>query len=291
MCPTCNKEIIYSSKYSHRNAKQKNSNCKSCGLKKSITPERRIKMSERVSGNKNPMFGRSKEDNPFYGKKHTEDTINKMKLVDRSYTKTEEFKEKMRSVTSGKNNGMYGKNFYEIWVEKYGVKVAEQKMISFKEKQSKNNRGSKNNMYGKPSPIGSGNGWSGWYNGWYFRSLKELTYMIKVIERFNLKWDDGEKKKYSIKYENHNGESRTYRPDFFIGDKYLVEIKPKSLHSSSDVCNKMSAALKFCEKNDYVYKLRDIEKLNFNDITHLFKTKQIKFIDRYEKKMLKLLND
>jgi hypothetical protein len=47
------------------------------------------------------------------------------------------------------------------------------------------NSGSKNKMYGKPSPQGSGNGWSGWYKGWYFRSLIELSYMVNVIEK---KW-------------------------------------------------------------------------------------------------------
>jgi len=51
-------------------------------------------------------------------------------------------------------------------------------------------------MYGKPAPIGSGNGWSGWYKGWYFRSLLELSFMINVIERFKMSWQNAETKKH-----------------------------------------------------------------------------------------------
>ena len=40
-------------------------------------------------------------------------------------------------------------------------------------------------MYGRFSPRGSGNGWSGWYKEWYFRSLLELSYMINET-KFNM---------------------------------------------------------------------------------------------------------
>ena len=81
-------------------------------------------------------------------------------------------------------------------------------------------------MYGKPSPQGSGNGWSGWYKGWYFRSLLELSYMILVIERFNISWSNGEKIK--ITYKNFSGINRNYFPDFLLNNKYIIEIKPKN---------------------------------------------------------------
>lgn len=39
-----------------------------------LTEEERLIMSERVSGDKNPMYGMTGELNPFYGKKHSEET-------------------------------------------------------------------------------------------------------------------------------------------------------------------------------------------------------------------------
>lgn len=49
------------------------SNCRK-GKKQSLTKEQREKKSIMMSGNKNPMFGRNKEKNPFFGKKHTDKT-------------------------------------------------------------------------------------------------------------------------------------------------------------------------------------------------------------------------
>lgn len=93
---------------------------------------------------------------------------------------------------------MFGKTFYDIWVEKYGLEIANQKLIEFKNNRSKSSTGEKNPMFGKTSPTGSGNGWSGWYKDWYFRSINELSFMINVIERFKFTWVSGEKLKYKI---------------------------------------------------------------------------------------------
>lgn len=48
------------------------------GERKYLTEASRKKMSENFSGNKNPMFGKTKELNPFYGKNHSVET--KLKL-------------------------------------------------------------------------------------------------------------------------------------------------------------------------------------------------------------------
>ncbi len=58
-------------------------------------------------------------------------------------------------------------------------------MTVLKEKHRQNAIGEGNNMYGRPSPQGSGNGWSGWYKERYFRSLRELMFLI-YAERFGL---------------------------------------------------------------------------------------------------------
>jgi len=52
---------------------------------------------------------RIREKNNFFGKKHSKETIEKLKNSDKKYTKTPEYKENMSKATSGPKNGMYGK--------------------------------------------------------------------------------------------------------------------------------------------------------------------------------------
>lgn len=260
-CPKCNCEITYKSKYSLINANKKNSKCKSCGLKEIMTDEVKKRMSERVKGENNPMFGKTGNLNPFFGKKHTEET--KKKIIngrDYSVYKTEEFRQKISKLSKGNNNPMYGKSVYDVWVEKYGKKIADEKMVDYKKKQSLNNSGEKNSMYGKPAPINSGNGICGWYKGWFFRSLLELSYMIFVIERFNLDWESGESEKYKIKYEV-DGENKNYFPDFVLNKKYIIECKPKKLTKVNTNKIKFEFAKKYCEENGFIFKVRDIPKI------------------------------
>lgn len=244
-CPKCNCEITYTNKYSMLNANKKNSKCKSCVMK----------------GENNPMFGRFGDLNPFFGKHHTEESKKKI-VKDRDYTiyKTEEFRQKISELTKGKNNPMYGKSVYDVWVESYGKGIADEKMLEFKKKQSLNSSGEKNSMYGKPSPINSGNGICGWYKGWFFRSLLELSYMIYVIERFNLEWETGESEKYKISY-TIDGKSKNYFPDFVINKKYIVECKPKKLTLTSINQTKFEFAKKYCDDNGFIFKIRDIPKI------------------------------
>lgn len=260
-CPKCNCEITYKSKYSLINANKKNSKCKSCGLKEIMTDEVKKRMSERVKGENNPMFGKTGNLNPFFGKKHTEET--KKKIIngrDYSVYKTEEFRQKISKLSKGNNNPMYGKSVYDVWVEKYGKNIADEKMVEYKKKQSLNNSGEKNSMYGKPAPINSGNGICGWYKGWFFRSLLELSYMIFVIERFNLDWESGESEKYKIKYEV-GGENKNYFPDFVLNKKYIIECKPKKLTKVNTNKIKFEFAKKYCEENGFIFKVRDIPKI------------------------------
>jgi len=179
--------------------------------------------------------------------------------------KSNEIKTKISIKTSGENNP----NFNGVWhganpaifqkgktlIELYGL----EKSSLIKKKLSIKSSGENNPMYGKLSPNGSGNGWSGWYKGWFFRSLRELSYMIYVIERFSLKWKNAEQI-IKIKYINYDGSKRTYRPDFLIEDKYLVEIKPKSLQSSPLIILKSNAARIFCKDNNLIFKIRECRK-------------------------------
>jgi hypothetical protein len=271
-CPKCECELLFKNEVSFKTSIKKNSVCRKCA----------------ASGENNAMFGKIGELNPFFGKKHSKETLEKQSKIKLGKTHSQESLDKMKGLSSGDKNGMFGKSFYEIWVEKYGVDIANEKLNDFKNNQSENVSGENNPMFGKPSPTGSGNGWSGWYKGWYFRSLRELTYMVKVIERFNLKWDSGESNQHKIEYIDYKGANRNYFPDFILEGKYVIECKPKKLWNSDNVVRKTEAALKYCEINGLVYKKRDIGVLSNLEIKYLYENSDIKFLDRYEEKYLKL---
>lgn len=291
-CPICGQIINYTNKYNCQNAEKKNTKCKSCAIKLIMTDERKEQMKLRVIGNKNPMFGKHGNQNPFYGKKHTKESKSKM-IVNRDYSsyKTEEFRKKISYLNSGDKNPMFGKTVYSIWIEKYGEDIANERMNELRLKQSLNSSGKNNPMFGKPSPNGSGNGWSGWYKNWFFRSVKELSYMINVIERYNMEWVSAESNNYKINYNDYKNSDRTYTADFIVNNKYMVEIKPKKLWSSDGVLRKKEAAIKFCNQNNLIYKLRDVPNLSFETILDLYNQKIIIFTEKYNEKFIKKITE
>lgn len=163
----------------------------------------------------------------------------------------------------------------KTWEERFGKEKAKK----IKQKLSDAFSGSKNNMFGKPSPNGSGNGWSGWYKGLYFRSMLELSFLVK---NFNESLKSAEN--ISIEYIDYAGSERTYHPDF-IDCKFLIEIKPKNLINSKNNKLKFSAAKEYCKKNNLIFKIYtedNINKLSNEEIKNLYMSKEIKFIDRYD---------
>lgn len=176
-----------------------------------------------------------------------------------------------------------GKTIEEIWGKEIGERL--------RNHYSQTRKGPNNNMFGKPSPVGSGNGWSGWYKGWLFRSLLELSYVINVFERFGFEWKSAENSQYKIQYKNHDNLIKNYFPDFIVNEKYLIEVKPKHLYDSFNVQEKKFAALKFCEDNNLIYKLTTpIKTLKLEDIKILIENKEIIFTKRYEEKYKNYLN-
>lgn len=264
-CPLCKTNIEYKSPISYKKSLKENKPCRCCAAKERANrPEEKIRLQAISKLNVG-------EKNHFFGKRHTLETKNKIKT-------------KLKGVNLGSNGGMYGKSFYDIWVDKYGVEEANKRLSDFKNKQTINQSGVKNPMYGKPSPIGSGNGWSGWYNGWYFRSLRELTFMVNVIERFGFEWETGESNKWKIKYVDYNGSERNYFPDFILNNKYMIECKPKRLWNSYGVSRKKEVAIEFCGNNGLKYKLVDYGTLSVEKIKNMYETGIIKFIKKYEQK-------
>ena len=193
-------------------------------------------------------------------------------------------KKKRSLKMSGDKNPMYGKSFYDVWVDKYGEEGANKKLRDYKAQKSVRNSGANNPMYGRPSPKGSGNGWSGWYKGWYFRSLRELSYVINHLEKKSLKWESAEKKKFSIAYKDWDGTDKTYRPDFFVENKQLIEIKPERLRRTITVKLKQKAAEVFCKKSGYKYIIIEPVMLKDEEIKKLYQDGVIIFTERYKKK-------
>ena len=68
---------------------------------------------------------------------------------------------------------------------------------------------------------------SGWYNGLYFRSSLELSFLVQNQDKT---FSSCEKNKYKIIYDD-NGKQRVYYPDFTDGNM-VYEIKPTGLLNS-----------------------------------------------------------
>lgn len=112
--------------------------------------------------------------------------------------------------------------------------------------------------------------------------------MINVIEAKNYEWESAESKKFSIQYVDYNGNDRTYRPDFLINKKVLVEIKPKKLMETPTNLLKKEAAIKFCDVNNLEFRMIDIKILGREKLVELFNNGDIVFNKKYQKRMQKL---
>lgn len=258
ICPQCGDEIFYEKKCSFYMAEKRNSTCWKC--------------------RNNNLIGAN---NPFFGKHHTEETKSKISdFNSKERVLSEEFLQKARDNLSKVSNS---KHPYDIWLEKYGKEIADQKFMELRIKNSQALSGNKNPMFGKPSPQGSGNGWSGWYKGWFFRSIRELSYVILVLEKNDLKWEVPDKK-FRIQYIDYDGKIRNYFPDFIVCDKIIVEIKPKKLHNSPKVLAKKIAAIKFCEENGFKYEIIDPPMLAIEKMIDLYTNKDVKFLEKYDLK-------
>lgn len=268
ICPTCNVSIYYTSYSGYWHGNRYTTSCRRCVSIKTGFLQRYATKKHNTGKN-----------NAFYGKHHTQKTKKKLRQSRLGKKMSNEFKKKMSTVTSGKNNGMYNKNVYAIWLNKYGKTIADKKESIRRNKLSKRMSGKKNPMYGKPSPMKSGNGWKGWYKGTFFRSLRELCYMI-FLDKNKIHWETAETKKFNIRYK-FNKSDRTYKPDFIINKNTIIEIKPKKLHNTKIVKIKARYAKKFCKINKLKYKIIDV-KINADDI--IKNKKYIKWVDKYKQK-------
>lgn len=239
-CPKCfSIELLKESTFNMR--RYRNSNCRVCNRK------------------------RLKENNPFAGKTHSKETKDLLAKKAASRELTGEHKAKITAVLRKIN---FKTPLYEHWLLKHGKEIADQKLADMKVKHSRNSSGKNNGMFGKPSPKGSGAGISGWYNDWFFRSLRELTYVLTVLEPNGDKWICAEKKNCGIKYE-FNNQSKTYFPDFIVNDSKIVEIKPERLQKIAINLAKKEAAEKYCVDNHLEYVIMDVKPIKKQQLIEL----------------------
>ena len=157
------------------------------------------------------------------------------------------------------------------WDSLYGKEKAEEKRKLARERcKFVPKYGSDNPQWGKPAHKLSGKGTKGYYNGIYFRSLMEASFMINYLEKNDLKFENGELKKYAIPYIL-DGSPRNYFCDFVV-DHIFYEIKPKALHNTLQNREKWKAAELWCAERNYIFEIyseHDFDILQQKDIDNL----------------------
>jgi hypothetical protein len=279
VCPQCSILLQYTTLKNRNQCERLQRRCFRCSRDVLKQPETRKKMS--VAAKK-----RTGDKNPFFGKHHRKESIEacllKRRLQNYEWCKTNEFRQ--QSSRPGKLNGMYGTSIFKRWIEKYGRNVANSKLLVLKEKLSKRFTGENNPMFGQPAPTGSGGGWGGWYKDWYFRSLRELSYVIYVLEKQQIEWVSCESHRIMIPYV-FDGRNRTYTPDFLVDGNKLVEIKPKQLMEIGINCAKRDAAKVYCDDKGWIFSMVDVKNISLNELIQLHRNGLVRFNKKYEARM------
>lgn len=285
-CPTCNNVMYYKSRRAMKGGEAIKSVCKPCAIQKQKTTlaawdeEKRQTRSERRRRYNLEHY--SGVGNPFYGKHHTTSTIDVLKKQDKSYTKTKDFSDKVRSSMIGIDTSV---NLIALWTEKFGEQRANELEAERRLKISESLSGALNPMYGKPAPLAAGGGIKGWYRGIHFRSLRELSYMYELDEA-NIPWRSAESSEFSIVYENpYTKRLATYFPDFIVNETKLVECKPKHFQNIPVVNAKAIAARVVCAERGLTYEFVDPSKLSREKLFELERNGLVKFTERTKGKL------
>jgi hypothetical protein len=232
-CPLCAEVVKTKVKGNAKAADQGARKCKTCASK----PEN------------NPRYGKP---GTMSGKRHSESALSKLRALDKSHLKCEQFRKKMRQVWDEHHAGKPRLSNYEYILLRDGLAAAEEFKLKDSKRKSDLAKGQNNPMYGKPSPMGSGYGWKGWLDGRFFRSLRELRFMLDNPSAIT-----AESAFWTAEFI-FNGSERTTRPDFLLEtEKIIVECKPERLHLTPQVAAKQKALSMLAESRGYSYVLTD----------------------------------
>ncbi len=146
-----------------------------------------------------------------------------------------------------------------------------------KQRIARSNTGRGNGMYGKNAVFNAGRGKSGWYRGWHFRSILELSYVVLVLESERVEWCSAELACPRIPYKDECGNDRTYAADFLVSNSRLIEIKPRRKCKDVDVLVKARAARRFCRKRGWTYEIVTPKRLSPTAVLSLVNTGLVVF--------------
>ena len=216
------------------------------------------------------------ENNPFFGRRHTEET--KEKIRNREITDTQ--RSSARETLKRNRNR---RKIFDIWVDELGAEAAERRLDEYRQLQSENNRGAGNPMFGKPAPKGSGRGWSGWIDSIFFRSKMELSFIVHML-REGILFESAEKKRYGIEYVVDDN-IKTYYTDFYLVESgEFIEIKPRNLLGFGTNPEKFAAARRIHGDNFKIFTEDDFHILERREIDELYENGRIEWVERFDKK-------
>lgn len=134
------------------------------------------------------------------------------------------------------------------------------------------------------SKLNNINHFCGWYNGVYFRSSLELSFLFLNKDTSFISC---EKNKYKIIYEK-NGKQKVYYPDYTDGEN-IFEIKPSSLLNYKDNNLKINKGLELYGVKYKVITEKESPYLEKSKILELIETgivkvnkKSLKILERYK---------
>ena len=158
-------------------------------------------------------------------------------------------KEKISIASSGKNNPMYGKSFYDIWIKKYGKEIADKKLKEFKSKKKGKKHTKEHNKKISESLTGEKNP--------FFGRKHTLESRAKISE--NHRDCKGEKNPMYRQGEKIKGEKNgSWNGGISIieyGPKWTNELKTKIRKRDNFRCV-------ICQKNGYDVHHIDYDKYN-----------------------------
>jgi hypothetical protein len=231
------------------------------------------------------------ERNGMYDKKHSEISKEKISKKNKGKEKSEITKLKLhysllgknKGKYDGKNNPMYNKKVYDIWVKKYGEEEADKRNERYKNKISEKTSGKNNPMYNKKvydiwvKKYGEEEANKKWRN--YLEKLSKSSYFRTYNKQNNKNWSNISQELFwniyseiSEKYKkiyfgelNHEYSCgiRSKNFDFVVKDnKKVIEFNGDKWHANPKLYEEKEAPFNFIGLTAKEIWEKDNEKIN-----------------------------
>jgi hypothetical protein len=130
----------------------------------------------------------------------------------------------------------------------------------------------------------------GYYKSWFFRSLKELSYVL-LCEDNGLKWQTAEVEELAVWYEDIYGHRRKHYADFLVDGHIIVEVKPAKHQKGKLVQLKAKAMKAFCQQKGFEYMMVSPRKVNPERLSQLITNGLVIFTEDCKDKILSYLEN